>query len=282
MNTKWEDRRLIRRLSRVCASGCGARPEESRKIGVVGSCAGAGVTTVVFAFAEYLAAVRRQAARPVNKRGAEKPVGVLELRTDAGAPAGCPYDKLGADRHFAGRDYADFHRLAAEGVPCGNLFNISGGVNWALRPPAVSGRPDDPLPVSALLRLADAAAGDPLLCDIASSAAGETLSELLADMHRIVCVIDPLPSRLLASAERIGRIRAAEARGNPVVWVVNKMNAGVNRKELFRFLALKDPVFLPALPAETLYAAEYACRSAADEPAFASAFAEITTHLCGK
>ncbi|MCL2492822.1 MAG: hypothetical protein FWF33_02120 [Clostridiales bacterium] len=280
MNIEREDRRLIRRLSRETPIQNGARPEKTRKIGVVGACAGAGVTTVVFALAEYLAAQRR----PAHARGRklpEKPVGVLELRADAGSLAGCPYDKLGADRHFAGRNYVAFHRLAADGIPCGGLFNISGGVNWALRLPA-AGQPDEPLPVSALLRLADAVPGDPLFCDIASSAGREVLAELLADMHQIVCIVDPLPSRLLASPERIGYIRAAEARGNPVVWVVNKMNAGVNRKELFRFLALKDPVFLPALPAETLYTTEYACRSVAAEPSFAPAFAEIIARLWGK
>ena len=274
MYTKAEDRRLIRRLSREAPRRGGLYSEDARKIGVVGACAGAGVTTVVFAFAEYLAATQRKEAG--------MPVGVLELRENADAPAGCPYDKLGADRHFAGRDYIRFHRLAAEGSPCGGLFNISGGVNWALRPPAAAGEPGDALSVPALLRLADQAPGDPLICDIASSAGGETLSELLAGMDRIICVVDPLPSRLLASAERIGRVRAAEARGNPVFWVVNKMNAGVNRRELFRFLALKDPVFLPALPAETLYAAEYACRSVATEPSFAAALAEISVCLFGE
>jgi hypothetical protein len=94
-------------------------------------------------------------------------------------------------------------------------------------------------------------------------------------MHRVICVIDPLPSRLLAGAATMDLVRAAEAGGIPVTWVVNKMNPGVNMREVLRFISIKDPVFIPALPAEKLYAAEYACRTLAGETAFQNALDQL-------
>jgi len=235
--------------------------------------AGAGATTLSFAAAEYLAglsAKRGGGARPGPRRSVRS-ITMLELDLRADAPAGKPYDKIGIDRRFAGRDFISFYRLAAEFKPLHSVRNIDGGVGWALRVPG------DPVPTpdpTALHRLISNIAGDILICDI--SAQGilngtkpymnrDALIALLADLDHIVLVFDPLPSRLLASVPAAEACRAAAAAGVPATYVINKLNSGVNLREALRFTGIKEYLPFPAIPAEAVYSAEYACRSLAPE-----------------
>jgi hypothetical protein len=259
---------LVRRLTRGGREPFPACPPEIRKIAFLGLSAGAGATTLALAAAECLAAGIKAAGRKTA------PVAVLEIAEgpDERSSAGLPYDKIGIDHHFAGRDYLSFYRLAAEGKPLAGQYNLSGGVNWALRMP-VDGR--HTVGVAALLRLIDNIDGAPVLCDLSSALSADALADVLADMHRIVCVIDPLPSRLLAGGPVMEQVRSAEHAGIPVTYVLNKMNPGVNLREVNRFVSLKEPVEIPAVKPQTVYAAEYACRSLADAPGMRSALAAV-------
>jgi len=242
------------------------------KIGFVGLAAGAGATTLCFAAAEYLAALSsgRGGSKPfTHKTG--RTVTVLELDLKPFAPAGSPYDKIGVDRRFAGRDFVSIYRLAAEGKPLHGACNIDGGVSWALRVPGESVPPPDH---ATLHRLVGNVFGDIVLCDISATAilAGgghaanrAALTALLADLDHIVCIFDPLPSRLLASVPAAEACRAAAASGVPVTCVFNKFNPGVNMREALRFTGVKDYLPFPAVPAEAVYAAEFACRSLSPE-----------------
>ncbi|MDR3363481.1 MAG: hypothetical protein LBS91_00800 [Clostridiales Family XIII bacterium] len=253
------------------------------KIGFVGLAAGAGATTLAFAAAEYLAALPAKRERGMaGKTKAAVRVCLLELDPRAGAPAGSPYDKIGIDRRFAGRDFVSFYKLAAEGKPLSGALNLDGGVNWALRAPSEP----CPDPISSVLhRLANNVPADVCVCDISAqgflSATGDNqtgraiLTAILADLDRIVCIIDPLPSRLLAGAGAAETMRAAEAAGVPAVYVFNKLNPGVNLREATRFTGVRDYIAFPAVRAEAVYAAEYACRSIAGEPEIKTALAAL-------
>jgi len=226
------------------------------KIGFVGLAAGVGTTTLCFAAAEYLAAIS------VNKK---RTVTMLELDMRVTAPAGRPYDKIGIDRRFAGREFVSHYRLAAESRPLSNVRNIDGGIHWALRVPDEPGPAPTP---STLNRLVNNAAGDIVLCDISApgiicGANRDTLVALLADLDHVICVFDLLPSRLLASVPVAEVCRAAASAGVPSTNIFNKLNAGVNLREAIRFTGVKE--FLPfyAVSAEEVYSAEYACRSLA-------------------
>ncbi|MCL2111180.1 MAG: hypothetical protein FWH32_02795 [Clostridiales bacterium] len=253
-------------------NGRPARPGSSgrSRIGFVGLSAGAGATTMAFAAAEYLAALSKRT----------RTVTFLELNPGADAPAGRPYDKIGIDRRFAGRGFISHYRLAAEGKPLHGVNNMDGGIGWVLRVP---GEPDSAPSAAALIRLLNNVPGDIIVCDISAQgflrsggqdAAGrDTLLALLADLDRIVCIFDPLPSRLLAAVPATEVCRAAETAGLPAIYAFNKLNAGVNLREATRFTGAKSYISIPAIPAETVYSAEYACRSLASEP-------EIKTALC--
>ena len=243
------------------------------KIGFVGLAAGAGATTLCFAAAEYLASV--------FSKQADRSVTMLEIDLRTEAPAGRPYDKIGIDRRFAGRDFVSLYRLAAEGKPLHRVKNIDGGISWALRIPGEHGPAPDP---TTMHRLMNNAAGNIVLCDISAqgilNSSGpvmnrEALKALLADLDHIICIFDPLPSRLLASVSAAEVCRAAETDGVPVTWVFNKLNAGVNLREATRFTGIKDYTRFPAVSAEAAYSAEYACRSLASDPEIKAALSNI-------
>ena len=199
-------------------------------------------------------------------------VTLLELDPGADAPAGRPYDKIGIDRRFAGRCFESFYRHATLGKPLSGILNIDGGICWALRIP---GEPLPAIPAASLLRLLNNVTGDVIICDIPahrflySADNGmdrDALLSLLADLDHIVCIFDPLPSRLLAAVPAAELCRAAAAAGVPATYVFNKLNPGVNKREATRFTGVRDYLPFPAVPAEAVYAAEYACRSLASEP----------------
>ena len=78
----------------------------------------------------------------------------------------------------------------------------------------------------------------------------------------LVCVVDPLPARVLAGLARHHRLRAEqkerESRGeHSLLWVMNKENPAVDRRELERFLKIRFDAALPLLPTEFFYQAAY-------------------------
>ena len=196
---------------------------------------------------------------------------MLELNPTNGAHAGWSYDKVGIDRRFAGRNYIPIYRVAAEGKPLKDVVNIDSGINWALRVPGISSSLQQGLVSSTpiLLRLLNNVHGNIIVCDISAynffhiPSGRDTLTMLLADLDLIVCVFDPLPSRLLVSVPATEACRAAASAGSKIRWVFNKLNPGVEIREVIRFTGIKDFVPFPAVQIETVYRTEYACRSLA-------------------
>lgn len=78
----------------------------------------------------------------------------------------------------------------------------------------------------------------------------------------LVCVVDPLPARVLAGLAKHHCLRAEqkerESRGeHSLLWVMNKENPAVDRRELERFLKIRFDAALPLLPTEFFYRAAY-------------------------
>ena len=76
------------------------------------------------------------------------------------------------------------------------------------------------------------------------------------DADLLVCVIDPLPSKLKEGAARFTLLRALNV---PKVWIINRDNPGVNHRELERFLELRPEFRQEDLPYEQICRAEYNC-----------------------
>lgn len=216
------------------------------KIGVVGLSPGAGAGFISVFLARALA-----------ETGVYQPV-VLETGGYG------LYDILGMDKHFAGREYFRFFDAVRNDKSIRGKSNELYGVNWILRSPEES---DTKMDLLELIRMMNHASGDMIICKI-SCIRGEELWKLLADMDKVLVVIDPLPSKMLAGHKLLCKFRTA---GLPVIYSVNKMNGGVSRRELLGYLKQKKLIYFPMLDQETVYGAEYSCRPAYDMPFVKSA-----------
>lgn len=222
------------------------RWNDQMKIGILGISPGAGAGFLCVCLAKALVA----AGGGKGRAGAAATAAVLELGN------GGLYERLAMDKRFAEGGYFDFHGAAAADRSVRGRGNWSGGINWMLRNDAIE------LDLYRRMRLLHNAEGDVVFCRM-SGVPEEEVRRLLPEMDRIVAVVDPLPSALLQGYGKLCELRATE---RPVTYVVNKMNAGVDRRQLLGFLNLGRPLEIPALPAEVAYAAEYAGRTVYDLP----------------
>jgi hypothetical protein len=163
------------------------------------------------------------------------------------------FDSLAMDKHFAGRDYFSFFKAMNCGKSIRGRSNRLYGINWILRSPEEEGIFLD-LPDA--MRMVNHASGDVILCRI-TNVSDETLWRLLWDMDRILVVIDPLPSKMLAGYKLLCSLRTS---GLPILYLINKMNGGVSRKEMLDYLKLKNLFYLPMIDEEVIYSSEYGCR----------------------
>ena len=122
-----------------------------------------------------------------------------------------------------------------------------------------------------------------MICDLGSELGGDCTqrrirNELIASVDALVCVIDPLPSKLLGGTDEITLAKTCALKRGNVIWILNKYNDGINTKELRAFLRIKDARKIPYLDARHFYCAQYNCRiplsmreiSTAAQPAFLS------------
>ena len=222
------------------------RWNDQMKIGILGISPGAGAGFLCVCLAKALVA----AGGGKGRAGAAATAAVLELGN------GGLYERLAMDKRFAEGGYFDFHGAAAADRSVRGRGNWSGGINWMLRNDAIE------LDLCQRMRLLHNAEGDFVFCRL-SGVPEEELRRLLPEMDRVVAVVDPLPSALLQGYGQLCELRGSEL---PVTYVVNKMNAGVDRRQLHAFLNLGRPLEVLMLPAEVLYAAEYAGRTVYDLP----------------
>ena len=72
----------------------------------------------------------------------------------------------------------------------------------------------------------------------------------------LVAVIDPLPSKMMEGADRIRELIEGPV---PVVWLVNRDNAGVNRRSMQKYLCFSPQFSQEEVPREIICRAEYNC-----------------------
>lgn len=200
--------------------------------GVVGIGSGAGATFTAMGLA---------------LRMAEMTEGVTFLEgQDSGAESRRPYRILAVDREFREKRFTDFFAAAEKngegGGRPGLRTNLFRKVNWVVRGPAAPEAPGAAAPDCRLLP------GSRIIVDRPVNP---------EDMDLIVCVVDPLPSRIMAGLETFRRIK--EQALVPVIWVLNRSNPAVSRRQTETFLRTEFTHVIPLIPAETFYRAEYDC-----------------------
>ncbi len=210
---------------------------EKLKIGVIGISEGAGVSFLTGCLARYLANTRKYSPA------------VVELGK------GGLYDSFGMDKHFAGRTYFCFYHAVTDNKRIRGMRNMDEGINWILK------SPDEEkldLTFEQKLRLVSHAKGDIILCDLSGQA--EQDYELMQSMDQIIVVIDPMPSKMLQGYDALCRMKVLESKQENMIYVINKLNRGVNRRQMFDFLKVRKPVFFPLVNVESIYTAEYNCK----------------------
>lgn len=215
----------------------GIAPVKSvNRIAVVGVGQGSGVSFVAGSLASAFSC-----------RPSEEDVSIVEL--------GSPYfyEACGMEKRFVQREFIRFYEVLLCKGKIKGLRNIEDRINWVLRSPL--DRTEREICTADFLRLIHCVEGTLLFFDC-SCVDAKFLWDILPEMDAIVAVIDPLPSKLIPGGPFIQRLRFVFPK---TVFIVNKMNQGVHKGELNRFLKGIDMCWMPLLEAQWLYKAEYNC-----------------------
>lgn len=202
------------------------------RVGIAGLTPGAGATLFTVCAAGFL-----------DETGSS--VSVAELG-DGGI-----YEALGMEKRFALREFCSFSKAAAGSANLRRIENREMGINWALKLPDERGTL---LPYREALRLIYGIAGEVILYDF-SGRKSEDVWLLAKEMDEMIVVADPLPQSLFAGLEALERWKLSEL---SVSYAVNRWAPGISKKELARFLKVREPVQIPFLAPQWLYEVQYA------------------------
>lgn len=184
--------------------------------------------------------------------------GVNVSYTEVGKPSEMRrlmYDILALDRRLGEENVKSVYGAVKDSEPLKDGENRAEGVFWRVitAEDAERGIELDPAETA---RLISTACGMVQIFDIP---AREDFNRHLLDMDLIVAVADPMPSKLLRQKDRIKAIKRIASAGNKVIWVVNRMNGGVSRRQVQGFLREEQILYGEEIPAEKIYNAEFRC-----------------------
>ena len=217
---------------------------EKQKIGVVGMSGGAGATFISTSLAKALSCRKDRKAT------------LLEVSNCAFKKRPLLYDSLGFDKRFRTRGFTRYYYEIRQDRGVRGKSNPEDRINWGLITPD-DVRDEIELTPIETVRLINNIPGDLIICDISDCGNAENY---LPDMDHVVFVIDPMPSHMIAGYPLMREIKRLEHKGKNVVWIVNKYNSGINKRELHDFLKLKEYYKIPFISESNFYGAEYNCK----------------------
>lgn len=195
--------------------------------------------------------------------------------------------------------FTDYFVLEKEALPAGSRRNLYANVNWAVRAPlgaapleaaASESRWEARFHAPFSEASTDTQQGAPLRQPRSRRAASEPCMlaatqgigripgrymivdnprpESLWEADLVICVVDPLPSRIRSGLQQLEALRKNKIRfgrrfspllnlPTSVLWVLNKDNPLVGHRELERSLQIKFDFAVPLLSPEIFYKAEY-------------------------
>lgn len=162
------------------------------------------------------------------------------------------YYGLGMDRRFVLKEFHSFYKAARGNGSLRTLENQDGGINWALRLPTEMG-PQGQLEYREALRLIYGLVGHVLIFDF-SGRQDEEKWLLMKEMDLVLAVVDPMPDKLLLGQGTLERLKLS---GLQIQYLINKVNEGVDLREVMRFLKLRQTEQLPFLAPELRYSAQF-------------------------
>jgi len=224
---------------------------ERIKIGILPLCRGAGATLIATSMAKLLS------------ENNKFKISFVEIIEEKSIGNKFTFDSLGMDKRFAGRNFTDLFQLTKQGANIRGITNIDEGINWILHKPKdiksveIKSESENKIGSIENMRVINNAPGDIIVCDFEIH---RECIELLKDMDILIVVIDPIPSSLIAGYETLSYCKVLEQKGKKIFWIINKDNKGVNKRELYKFIKLKELYYIPFINTEELYSAEYNCQ----------------------
>lgn len=241
---------------------------EKQKIGVVGMNGGVGTSFVATSLAKMLSSDGIRNNRIVEKvknagSGANtRNVTYLEVCDRIHNKKSFIYDSIGFDKRFKTREFTRFYSDITKGKNIKGKVNSDEKINWALITPEDIKDEISLKPIE-MIRLVNNIFGDVIVCDITECKNAE---DYLLDMDVIIFVIDPIPSGMIAGYPFLREVKRMEYNGKKVVWLVNKYNLGINKRDMQNFLKLKEYYKIPAMDISSFYSAEYNCKLPYETP----------------
>lgn len=206
------------------------------RVGITGMWHGAGCTTVTLMLAEEFAALCE-----------EEPVSVIAFGDTS------YYDALGMEARFKEGGFVPVEHLDEDGNAGADGFNEEEGICWAVSSPLTEGVS---LPEERKAAILSRIPGAVQLWDLGAEKIPEDRSWYVSQIDALVFVMDPLPTSLLKGYENFLRWKEEDV---PTVYVINRMNEGVDFRQVQDLLHIRKPVVIPFLNPAFLYRAEYAC-----------------------
>lgn len=215
---------------------------EKINIGVIGMGQSVGTTFVSSTLAFYFAEMGKSVT--------------FTQCADPGKQSSLLYDAAAMDRRFSSREFTDFYKLIYQEQRLKRRVNMEQGINWVLITPQ-NCKDRILLNGEQRARLIGCAGGEVCIFDIDQS---KKWRKSLRDMNMILAVTDPLPSKMIRSAALFSEIKQLEIEGVNVIWVVNKVNGGVNRRQVTGYLKTREIMWIEHFDTAMMYADEYFCR----------------------
>ncbi len=169
--------------------------------------------------------------------------------------------ELSLDKHISRRRFADFALLKENGKRTDNRVNLYSNVNWVVKLPdstsAINVMPNE---VAGEYIMWDSTAlfTDNRLCSYYSENKTNRINEgtsssCILTPNLILCVIDPLPSRVMASQKHIDFLK--ECFGEITLWIFNNgTSEDITYAE--KFLGIKADFCIPMEETLTFYEAQ--------------------------
>lgn len=166
------------------------------------------------------------------------------------------YDEVAMEQRFSNRPFTDFYRLIVNDQRLWGKKNLEEEINWILPMPCDC-KEELHLNEAQRNRLIHSARGDICVFDLE---AHRDWNVFLQDMDMVVVVVDPMPSGLIQSTRRFTFLKQLELSGTNTLWLVNKMNSGVSRRQVIGYLRNNKLLWMDQIEPALIYADEYACR----------------------
>jgi len=159
------------------------------------------------------------------------------------------YLAFGMEKRFAGKDLVFYEDvIGAKGLS--SAGNSEFGINWFIRRPKSKS-----LDQSILLKCVALPPKGNNYYDM-SSMKDEDVFLCLSEMDEIYLILDPYPSKLIEFSPFIEKLLLCYPNARVIV---NKMNKGVYKNELKRFLGNKSYHEIPFYPPEEIYRSQFNC-----------------------